>query len=757
LLKNYKDNANAEAQLDEVEQFVSRAVGTGALLDSDNDRYGVQSLIDYWITILYRGKRNPPDAALVDFDPSLSPKLDDSLCPYRGLNAFQEADNAIFFGRQRLLDVLLKKIDTTQVLFVVGPSGSGKSSLVLAALIPALKNDRIPGSGNWQYVPSFVPGSDPLKNLATSLGTLYRQPHEWVLQQVAGMKQDSNHLSKLVASFSPEPAVVVIDQFEEVFTLCLDDSLRAAFIENVLTLATAPGANNQVVLTLRTDYETYLAQNPVLMALFEDGQVRVMPLTATELRSAIEEPAKHINLRFEEGVVDSLVKDILGEPEGLPLLQFTLLRLWKTRENGRNRITLNEYRKLGGARRALALTADDFYASLNEANRITLRRIMLRLALPSGTAEVLRNTVKREALYFEDPRRVNDVLDQLENAGLIRVTKADDRKNDKIEIAHEALVRHWPTLVGWIEKERVTMRQRLRLTSAAQQWLEHGKDEGGLLGGSLLAEARGYDALNDLEKEFVAASQAAVDKAERQKEWERRLKQVRQRQFVSVLTVLLIVAVVAAVFGLWKASQARANERRATYQAQLAKKNSEDATNQKQIAEEERTKAEEQATIAEAAKAEALTESAKAKTAARRAILARNEANKYSSLYRGLLDKKEKEFDKQNQVLELRNKRDEAGANIKRERIDAAITIYEELLEKYQATKDLRGQAEIHGQGQVDRQHDDGQECHGSQGFLLARGEELDHVGFRRGVGLREPGLIERSILAKHAGARCGQ
>ena len=701
LLKNYKDSENGEA-LDEVEQFVRKAVGTGALLDSDNDRYGVQSLIDYWITILYRGKRNPPDAALVDFDPSLSPKLDNSLCPYRGLNAFQEADNAIFFGRQRLLDVLLKKVDTTNVLFVVGPSGSGKSSLVLAALIPALKNDRIPGSADWQYVPSFVPGSDPLKNLATSLGALYRQPHEWALQQVEEMKQDSKHLSKLVTSFSPEPAVVVIDQFEEVFTLCLNDSLRTAFIDNILNLATTPGANNQVVLTLRTDYETYLAQNPALMALFEDGQVRVMPLTVAELRSAIEEPAKHINLRFEEGVVDSLVKDILGEPEGLPLLQFTLLRLWKGRENGGNRITLNEYRKLGGARRALALTADDFYASLNEANRITLRRIMLRLALPSGTAEVLRNTVKREALYFEDPRRVNDVLDQLADAGLIRVTKADDRRDDKIEIAHEALVRHWPTLVGWIEKERVTMRQRLRLTSAAQQWLEHGKDADGLLGGSLLVEARQYDALNDLEKEFVAASQAAVDKAERQKEWERGLKQVRQRQFVSVLTVLLIVAIVAAVFGLWKASQARANERRATYQAQLAQRNSEEATNQRQIAEGERTKAEDQRKIAEGAlassekaKALALIESKRARKAAARAIQEGIRANKYLALNQKLLNEKQRKF---NQELELRNMRDEAGANIKRERIDAAITIYEELLERYKAANDLRKQAEMHSQ-----------------------------------------------------------
>ena len=705
LLKSFKEDEDNEAQLDEIEQFVRAAAGTGALLDNDNDRFGVQGLIDYWVTVLYRGKRTPPDATLVDFDPSLSPKLDDSLCPYRGLNAFQEADRDLFFGRQRLLDVLLTKITTVQMLFVVGPSGSGKSSLVLAGLIPALKNDRVPGAAKWQYVPSFVPGSDPLRSLASALGRLYQQPREWVAEQIAKMRHDSNHLAQLVASFSDEPAVIVIDQFEELFTLCLDDSLRHAFIENLLSLTNASGAQNEVILTLRTDYETYLAQNPALIALFEEGQVRVMPLTAAELRSAIEEPAKNIDLRFEDGVVDSLVKDILGEPEGLPLLQFTLLRLWKTRENGRNRITLSEYRKLGGARRALALTADDFYQSLTEANRITLRRIMLRLALPSGTAEVLRNTVKREALYFEDPRRVNDVLDQLAEAGLIRVTKGNDRKDDKIEVAHEALVRHWPTLVGWIEKERVTMRQRLRLTSAAQQWLEHGKDAGGLLGGSLLAEARQYDALNDLEKEFVAASQAAAYKAEQQKEAERRLKQVRLRQFVSVLTVLLIVALGAAVFGLWQAKQARANERLAKEKAELAESRHKEAIKQTNIAEQQREEAQKQEQIAQSSRTEmekalekatnaealARTESEKAKIETRRAIEARIEADKYSALYRSLADEKDRE-------LELRKQLDEANTNLKRERLDEAITLYEELLKKYQTVKDLRGQAEIHSQ-----------------------------------------------------------
>lgn len=712
LLKTYKDAAGEEAQLDEIDHFVRTAANTGALLDSDSDRFAVQSLIDYWVTVLYRGKRNPPDATLIEFDPSLLPQLDDSLCPYRGLNAFQESDQDIFFGRQRLLEVLLKKVKTTPILFVVGPSGSGKSSLVLAGLIPALKRSAIPGSETWNYLPAFVPGSDPLRGLCWALGKAFKQSKEWVSKQVEQMKRDPNHLANVVASFSDQPAVVVIDQFEEVFTLCLVDPLRDAFIDNILSLTREPSTRHQVILTVRTDYETYLAHNSGLMSLFEDGQVRVMPLTASELRSAIEEPAKRINLRFEEGVVDSLVKDILGEPEGLPLLQFTLLRLWNTRANKRNRIALQDYRKLGGARRALALTADEFYQSLSEAKKTTLERIMLRLALPSGNAEVLRNKVKREELYFEDPDRVNDVLDRLTKAGLIRVTPGDERKNDKIEITHEALVRHWPTLVGWIDKERVTMRQRLRLRSAAQQWLEHGKDEGGLLGGSLLEEALTYKALNELETEFVAASQAAVKRAERQKEAEQRQKAFRLRLFASVVTVLLVVSLAAAAFGFWQATQASKNADFAYQQKALAETNYAKAVTQTEIADEQRKEAQRQEQIAkdrtedmktalaQAQNAEALArrESDRAKAETKRAITASNQAKYYSNLYQNLFRENQKLLhEKENQLqeeLELRKQRDEATAKIKRERAEEAIVIYRALLERFVKANDLKGQYE---------------------------------------------------------------
>lgn len=618
LLNRYKEGLT-EKLLDDLETFMRRAAATGALLDNENDRRASQSMVDYWMTVLYREDRTPPDSTLAEFDPSLSPKLDDSRCPYRGLNAFQEEDRDLFFGRHRMIELAVQKINEARLLFLVGPSGSGKSSLALAGLVPALKDGILPGSKDWQYFPQIVPGRDPIRSLVSSLNKVYNQTREWEARQVELLKHDPDHLLDIVSRFAPAPAVIVVDQFEELFTLCTDDRLRDAFINSLISLAEAADTPHLVILTLRTDFETYLVQHPALMSLFERGELRVTPLSATDLRNAIEKPAKLIGLKFEDGVVDALVRDILGEPEGLPLLQFTLLRLWRMREDGRSRITLRQYRKLVGARQALALTADEFYQSLLPEDQITVRRILLKLALPSGNAEVLRNPVKRESLYFESPDRVDKVLNKLYEAGLVRITKGDTAAADKVEVAHEALVRNWPRLVDWIEKKRVSMRQRRRLTMAAEQWLEHNKDAGSLLGGSVLAEALQYDDLNDLEKAFVRASRGAVEQAEREKDAARRREQELERanakklrMYVRLLVILTIIAIGTAATATiqarrasvsedlaikrWQIAEVREREREEAVRDAIAAKNTADS--ERQTAEEERRRAEEQTKIA---------------------------------------------------------------------------------------------------------------------------------------------------------------
>jgi hypothetical protein len=166
LLRCYREGGKAPDFLAEVEHFISRGRMVGALIDADEDRWATQSLLDYWATILYRAGHKPPDATLAEFDPALAPDLPEDLCPYQGLDAFRENKHALFFGRRRLIESMVGRLKESRLLAVVGPSGSGKSSLVLAGLLPALKAGVLPGSQGWRYYSPIVPGSDPLASLA---------------------------------------------------------------------------------------------------------------------------------------------------------------------------------------------------------------------------------------------------------------------------------------------------------------------------------------------------------------------------------------------------------------------------------------------------------------------------------------------------------------------------------------------------------------------------------------------------------------
>jgi hypothetical protein len=537
--------------LAEASAFVERGAASGALLDADGDRRAAQGLLDFWSNLLYRSGHAPGDATLADFDPELAPALDDTLCPYLGLDAFREDNAALFFGRQRLVAKLVAQLGERRLVAVVGPSGSGKSSLARAGLIPALKAGALPGSAAWQYLGSTVPSSDPLASLARLLvASAGGEP----AQELGALKQNPEHLASRLGA-GGAPALLVVDQFEEVFTLCDDEGARWAFIGNLLGAVSAPGAQSKVVLTMRSDFEAFVARVPELHTAFEQGRVQVMPLSAGELREAIEQPAARIGLKFEAGLVDQLQADILGEPAALPLLQFTLLKLWERRE--RNRISLDAYQKVGGGRLALARSADAFYDALIPEEQVTARRILLRMVRPGEGLEVTSSRVRRATLYRggEDPSRVDRVLEKLIVARLVRLTEGDVPEDAQVEVAHEALVRNWPTLVAWLEEDRETLRRRQCLTSAAAQWEALGQNPGALLRGAPLDEVLRYHDLSDREAAFAQASQAAI-KAEQERETERRVElaeaQARaevearaNRQARRLLTVIVIMAIVA--------------------------------------------------------------------------------------------------------------------------------------------------------------------------------------------------------------------
>ena len=515
LLRHHRESSSTTELLTEIEEFIYRGRATGALLDTDEDRWASQSLLDYWTAILYRAGREPPDATLAEFDSALAPELDDARCPYLGLEAFREEKSNLFYGRQRLLEKLVNHLKENRLLAVVGSSGSGKSSVVLGGLLPKLKAGGLSGSENWHYYSPMVPGVNPLENLARLSQFRDVSGTEWLQQQVESFQKDPNHLTKLSNEFGDSPSVLVVDQFEEAFTLCRDDSLRQAFIDNLISLIQSPGVRHTVILTMRTDFESQVARLPVFKDLFEQAQVRVIALDASELREAIEKPAELVGLKFEEGLVEGLLQDVLGEPAALPLLQFTLLKLWDNRE--RNRVTWETHKRLGGGRQALARSADEFYEQLIPEEQVTVKRILLRMVRPTEGLEVTSNRIQRKNLYQarEARDRVDRVLDKLIQARLVRSTKGDTPDDAQVEVAHEALVRNWPRLVNWLEDERVNMLQRLRLTVAAEEWKARGGDRSALLRGTLLEDAQKYEDLNELESEFVQHSIKAEQNSRR--------------------------------------------------------------------------------------------------------------------------------------------------------------------------------------------------------------------------------------------------
>ena len=551
LIQHQRDNPDDVELAAKITRFIRIGGATGAVIEGEADRWAAQSLLDYWASQILRMDQEVPDASLVAFNPELEPILQDHLCPYLGLDAFQEKNKEYFFGRQRMIDLLVERIAEEDLLAVLGPSGAGKSSLVRAGLLPVLKSGGIEGSEKWHYLPPMVPGSSPLFNLARRLKQLLTDCKLTPREIVKKMEGDSGALSDLLEEYLPdEIVVIVVDQFEELFTLCEDQAVRRILIDNlrsVIKNEEGPG-DHKLILTMRSDFENHLARQPDFQSDFERGVVRMAPLTASELRDVIEKPAALVGLKFEEGVVDALLGDILGEPAALPLLQFSLLKLWDGRQ--RNRVTWEVYHEMGGGRQALANSADRFYRSLIPEEQVTVRRIFSRIVRPGTGLEVTSNRIRRESLYArgESPDRIDRVLEKLVAERLVRLTQGGSRADDQVEVAHEALVRNWPRLVNWLEDERIQLRERLRLTSAAEQWRALNEDASTLLRGRQLDETNQYDDLNALESAYVAASRKMAEK-------EAQIQAARQQAIIFGVIFLFVFLIGAVILFRHQANQ----------------------------------------------------------------------------------------------------------------------------------------------------------------------------------------------------------
>ncbi len=406
-------------------------------------------------------------------------------CPYRGLQVFDVGDALFFFGREALTEWLLDKLRDragSRFLAIVGPSGSGKSSLARAGLLASLKRGEIPGSDAWP-VALCKPGAQPLESLAVALASASRlgDSPSAVLDLISKLGTESRmlHLTTRL-SLRDAPAdrrlVVLVDQFEEVFTLCPDEAQRQAIIANLLQAATAADGQTVVVLTLRADFYGRCAAYPDLAAAVSDRQSLVGPMTRDELRNAIERPAYLAGCELEGGLADLLLNEVESQPGSLPLLEHALLQIWQRREGGR-RLTIDCYHEIGGVAGALEKHAEEVYGGFSEEEKETCRSVFLRLV---QVDEQGRATKRR--LGLDELVPAGTVISRLTDARLLTTDQ------EKVEVAHEALLTNWARLKQWIEQDREALRTRRRLDEAVAEWLGKNRDPSFLLEGGRLAQ-----------------------------------------------------------------------------------------------------------------------------------------------------------------------------------------------------------------------------------------------------------------------------
>ena len=433
-------------------------------------------------------------------------------CPYRGLNVFEEEHSRFFFGRDATIQHLIEWLRPTRFLAVLGPSGSGKSSVVRAGLLPRLRSGALPLSNQWRYR-VFKPGSCPIEELALSLAvqTDTTDRTEYALRLGRNLKTDERALHiEIRLQLSNQPPDVrccfVVDQFEEVFTLCQERAERERFVDLLRYAVTVTGGQTVVVLAMRTDFLSRAAEYSPLAELLSSHQFLVSPMDAEALRQAIEEPARLVGLGWDEGLVDMILNDIGNEPGMLPLLEDTMSQLWEKRSD-KNVMTISAYRASGGVRGALAQRADILFMSLTTVQQQIARRILLRLAQPGeGTADTRRRASLQELeTRAEDSEAVKTVIQILTDARLL-VTE-----EQQVDIAHEALIRGWPRLRQWIDDDRSGLRIHRRITESAEEWRRLNRDASLLLRGALLAHVQEWCVhherdLNALEGEFVDTS-----------------------------------------------------------------------------------------------------------------------------------------------------------------------------------------------------------------------------------------------------------
>ncbi|HET7309340.1 MAG TPA: extracellular solute-binding protein, partial [Actinomycetota bacterium] len=476
--------------------------------------------------------------------------------PYKGLRAFLEADAADFFGREAVTSRLVRRLaeddPATRFLTVVGPSGSGKSSVVRAGLVPAVRRGVIPGSERW-YVIELLPGSRPFREIESALLGVAVDPPPSLMDE---LERDELGLVRAVDQVLPEATselLIVLDQLEEVFTLVDDDVERSRFLGSIRAAALEPDSRIRVVATLRADFYDAPLSVPGFGDLLAARTEAITPMSPSELERAIVAPADAAGLVVEPRLLAEMIADVADRPGALPLLQFALTELAE-RADGRT-LTLDAYRRIGRVSGALARRAERLFEPMNPTGRDACRQLFLRLVtLGEGTEDTRRRVRRSELATLADPQAMDTVIETFGRHRLLSFDRDPDTREPTVEIAHEAILREWARLRAWIDDARDDLRHQARISAAAREWVQAGRRSDYLLSGMRLAhaeEATQGDSirLTDDERGFLDASiahrdaEAAAERMRHTRELtlERRAR-TRLRGLVAVLAAGFLVA-----------------------------------------------------------------------------------------------------------------------------------------------------------------------------------------------------------------------
>jgi len=571
--------------------------------------------------------------------------------PYKGLRAFQESDAADFYGRESQVKVLVSRLCDSRFLAVVGPSGGGKSSLIKAGLLPALRRGAVPGSETW-FVAEMTPGENPLQKLELALLPIAVDALPNLLDP---LQENAQGLLRILRRILPGKGetqlLLVIDQFEELFTLVVDDKHRLHFLNCLLAALDDPHSPLRVVVTLRADFYDRPLQNQPLAGLFKQHTEIVLPLDQQELAEAIREPARRMGVGIEEDVVTAMVTDVTDQPGALPLLQYTLTELFDARKD--SVMTLAAYQSLGGVAGALTQRAEEIYAGFDEEEQAAARQMMLRLVtLGEGIEDTRRRVLLSElesilvderAQDNEQPAagyqqaadylpaqssrlhsKVSTIIHAFGRARLLTFDRDPSTREPTVEVAHEALLREWDRLRQWLEESRADVRQQRLLAIETAAWLKNGQDDGYLLRGARLDQYKGWPGESSIlltaeEQAFLAAGFAArearlAEEAARQQRELRTAQQLAQtesrraeeqaraadrlRRRALILAAALVIAALLALAAIFFAQQSNQNATVAADNARIASTREAQAATEAEQRATAQGRAEEQADVA---------------------------------------------------------------------------------------------------------------------------------------------------------------